>query len=214
MITIQETGRLSKPLDEARKILVVPQGYAGFCFEPKKFPDQVKTVLTTTGVGPCHCLIIVEDYSDSVVLCHLDESFTNNAFAYTTRLLEILRDGSGVNSPKFSLSIATSSPIRDTVLRGKEVIRAANAFCNSDRMEAPLVHATCGQTDHAFTVGDPTTTHHIGDIDQNKYFDRSDGVPGWSTWQRIGGMSPGLTGRRIRLLTNLDVAPKQFTKPV
>ncbi|MEZ9524564.1 hypothetical protein [Enterovibrio norvegicus] len=214
MIKIQETGRLSKPLDEARKILVVPQGYAGFCFQPQKFPDQVKTVLTTTGVGPCHCLIIVEDYSDSVVLCHLDESFTARAFSYTTRLLEILRDGCGEKSPKFSVSIASSSPTRDTVLRGGEVLRAVNAFGSSDRMEAPVAPTTCGQTDHAFTVGDPTTTHHIGDIDQNKYFDKSDGVPGWSTWQRIGGMSPGLSGRRIRLLTNLDVAPKQFVKPV
>ncbi|KXF83486.1 hypothetical protein [Enterovibrio coralii] len=188
--------------------------YAGFCFEPNKFPDQTKTVLSTTGVGPCHCLIIVEDHSDSVVLCHLDESYTKKAYEYTTRLLEILKEGSGVQNPKFSLSLATSSPIKDTKLRATNVLKAAQDFCKSDLMEAPLTHTVCGQTDHAFTVGDPTTTHYIGDLDQNKYFDKSDGVPGWSTWQRIGGMSPGLTGRRIRLLTNLNVAPKHFVKPV
>ncbi|CZF78266.1 hypothetical protein GCE9029_00733 [Grimontia celer] len=216
MITIQNKGNLDSVLSKAAKVLAVPQGYAGFCFQPNEFPDQSRTVLTTTGVAPCHCLIIVENQSDSTVLCHLDENYTAQAYANTTRLLEILRDGSGVNNPYFSVSIATSSPCPDTNLRASNVLRAVSDFCGggtSGKLDAPTSQSVVAKTDHAFFVGEKDQTHYVGGIDQDRWYDKSSGVPGWSTWQRIGGMSPGFSGRRIRHLLNLDIAPRSFIKP-
>ncbi|MEZ8824095.1 hypothetical protein AB4259_00830 [Vibrio amylolyticus] len=211
MIKLKQNGQVNSRLQEVSKALYVPQGYVGFCFQPDKFPDNGRSALFTTGVGPCHCLIIVENESKSALLCHLDGDFTKDAVKHTTTLLKILSEGSGVKSPYFSVSLASSSPIADTKERAENVAAAVKAFCGtgtSGRIDAPVQAVEVAKTDHVFMIG--KNLHVTGDVDQNKFVDKSSGAPGWADWQAIGGMSPGIGGRRIRHLLDLNTAPKRY----
>ncbi|MGF1695665.1 hypothetical protein L4C54_08325 [Vibrio lamellibrachiae] len=211
MIKLEQNCKVNNKLQEVGKTLYVPQGYVGFCFQPTKFPDTRRSALFTTGVGPCHCLIIVENESKSVLLCHLDGDFTKEAVAHTTKLMKILSEGSGSKSPYFSVSLASSSPIADTKERAQNVSAAITAFCGSGlsgRLDGPVNAIEVNRTDHVFLVGE--NTHLTGEVDQNKFVDKSSGAPGWADWQKIGGMSPGFSGRRIRHLLDLNTAPKSY----
>ncbi|MFM2588046.1 hypothetical protein [Vibrio sp. TBV020] len=196
MLQTNPKAVLDTELGKASKILYVPQGYVGFCFQPKKFPNQASTALITTGVGPCHCLIVVENETESAFLCHLDEDFTKDAINSTRRLMEILRDGSGAQNPYFSASLATVGGTTDTKTRGQSVIQAINNFCKggdlNGKLDAPLTVQNVNRTDHMHMVGH--SNHLMGNIDQKKWINSSDGALGWSDWQRIGGMSPGFSG--------------------
>ncbi|KJY81713.1 hypothetical protein TW81_16900 [Vibrio galatheae] len=212
MIQTNPKAILDTELGRASKVLNVPQGYVGFCFQPKKFPDQAKTALITTGVGPCHCLVVVENESESAFLCHLDESFTANAVNLTRQLMEILRDGSGVKQPYYSASLVTSGSSTDTTARGASVVQAINNFCQggnlNGKLDAPLRVVNVSRTDHMHMIGQ--NNHLMGNINQQKWINSSDGAPGWSDWQRIGGMSPGFSGRRLRHLLNPNNPPRTF----
>ncbi|OZG74149.1 hypothetical protein BTA51_03755 [Hahella sp. CCB-MM4] len=189
------------------RLLFVPQGYVGFIFQPSSNPDYARSALATTGVGPCHCLIVVENRTDSAMLAHFDADFTDRAYHTVYTLMNLLIEGSGASNPYFSASIATSSPNADTTRRAQNMISILNTYT----LDSPVTQRVGASVDHLYTLDD--WSHYQTGLGPYQQWRNFDNRAGWNYWGTIGGFSPGMSGRRIRRLTAPRSTFRTFSGP-